>query len=559
MSFFDNVDKDTKKEIEEKEENLQELRNERRENVINRGYYIPEDLTTSRSENNYDDSDDDFDEHDMIRLQLIRHYETKNQKIREYINKGHILKNGRLLFSYDSKPIPYIDYDDKDRLINGKECYAGEKENYFDKLKYDEFTCFNPYTDKAYDFVKFERDRTPEEDQFMADYYTLTSYSQIRRINDFVPNTTNPFTINIFNELKEILKEVPKQKIAKNKQPKLFLTFTLDNNGYPYRSYNKLTSLYEDFNRYKFKENIKPLNNFDLSKAKKQFNLKTYSRYKYSFIGDIFFESNKAAFLLLININTRFAYAYELGEVDKKEIHDVDNNQDIITKTYVTKGRKTTSSLKTAIIKHLLISPINILRFDGEKAIQSNTFKKFMKENGIKFIPAQTEAHTSLSLIDRLCRTIRDIAFNLGYYDSNREQKGVIDQKIMDIILKYYNNSRHETLSQTLFKAYPELKSVYDFISPAIMENNPYDLETKFVKECIKYNLSITSKDDYTINKNDTVEIYNNTSKLEKKRSKISKDKYKIIKKESNIFKLKNINNDKDIIYKPRYQIRYFK
>ena len=289
MSFFDNVDKDTKKEIEEKEENLQELRNERRENVINRGYYIPEDLTTSRSENNYDDSDDDFDEHDMIRLQLIRHYETKNQKIREYINKGHILKNGRLLFSYDSKPIPYIDYDDKDRLINGKECYAGEKENYFDKLKYDEFTCFNPYTDKAYDFVKFERDRTPEEDQFMADYYTLTSYSQIRRINDFVPNTTNPFTINIFNELKEILKEVPKQKIAKNKQPKLFLTFTLDNNGYPYRSYNKLTSLYEDFNRYKFKENIKPLNNFDLSKAKKQFNLKTYSRYKYSFIGDIFF------------------------------------------------------------------------------------------------------------------------------------------------------------------------------------------------------------------------------------------------------------------------------
>ena len=99
MSFFNNVDKDIKKEIEEKEENLQELRNERRENVINRGYYIPE--------NNYDDSDDDFDEHDMIRLQLIRHYETKNPKIREYIDKGHILEGRELLFSYDRKPIPY--------------------------------------------------------------------------------------------------------------------------------------------------------------------------------------------------------------------------------------------------------------------------------------------------------------------------------------------------------------------------------------------------------------------------------------------------------------------
>ena len=97
------------------------------------------------------------------------------------------------------------------------------------------------------------------------------------------------------------------------------------------------------------------------------------------------------------------------------------------------------------------------------------------------------------------------------------------------------------------------------------MEHNPFDLETKFVKECIKYNLSITSKDDYNINTNDVVEIYNDTSKLEKRRTKISKDKYKVISKKGNIFELQNLtkstdpkdsNNKNDKIYKPRYQIR---
>jgi hypothetical protein len=42
----------------------------------------------------------------------------------------------------------------------------------------------------------------------------------------------------------------------------------------------------------------------------------------------------------------------------------------------------------------------------------------------------------------------------------------------MDKILYYYNQSRRETLTQTLFKAYPELKEMYKFISPYIMEQD---------------------------------------------------------------------------------------
>ena len=203
------------------------------------------------------------------------------------------------------------------------------------------------------------------------------------------------------------------------------------------------------------------------------------------------------------------------------------------------------------------ICKVNILRFDGEKGVQSKSFKELLKNNDVKFIPAKTEAHTSLSLIDRLCRTLRDIAFNLGYYDykNGQEGEGIVTEIQMNKVLNYYNTSRHETLSQTLFKAYPELKEVYDFISPWIMENNDYDLETKFVKECIKHNLAITSQDGYYLNKNDLVQVYNNSNKLEKKRTKILKDHYKIINKEGNIYKLQNLSNNKTI-FKPRYQIR---
>ena len=132
----------------------------------------------------------------------------------------------------------------------------------------------------------------------------------------------------------------------------------------------------------------------------------------------------------------------------------------------------------------------------------------------------------------------------------------------MNKILNYYNQSRHETLTNTLFKAYPELKNVYDFISPWIMENDSkltaegdgYDLETKYVKECIKYNFMIMSNPDYAIDNNNDIKIYNNGSKLEKKRSKLSKDNYTLIKNIGNIYELEN-ERTKEKVYKPRYQI----
>jgi hypothetical protein len=227
-------------------------------------------------------------------------------------------------------------------------------------------------------------------------------------------------------------------------------------------------------------------NNYNVNKNQKEYSLRTYSNARHSLIGDIFFDED-ISYLLLININTRYAYAYQLGDVQIGKISNKDEYQNIYYIRYATRGQKTTESLIKAFKLHLEQHKVNVLRFDGEKAINSNEFQEYLEKNHIIFIPAIPKSHTSLSLIDRLCRTIRDIAFNLNV-------EHISHQQIMDLILYYYNNTRHETLTSTLFKAYPELKSVYkNGITPAIMDVNP-ELERLYAMECKKHNYYVQSK-----------------------------------------------------------------
>ena len=313
--------------------------------------------------------------------------------------------------------------------------------------------------------------------------------------------------------------------------------------NYPYRSVIKLKSLYDKYDETK----VKHYNNFNIKQSKKNYSLKTFSKLPNSYIGDIFFQTKDFAFLLLININTRYAYAYKLGEVDEKEIINVDVNQKEYEIKYASKGQKTINSLKKAFNKHLSKHKVNLLMFDGERAINSEGFKKYLQNKNITYVPSIPVTHTSLSLIDRLCRTIRDIVFNLNI-------DIILNQSIMNKVLRYYNEARHDTLTQTLFKAYPELKDKYKIISPSIIEHNP-KLEKLFVKECIKYNFFITSQNNFELNKNDNIKVINNVSKLEKKRTILDKDDYKIINKVCNIYELKN-NRTGENIYKPRFEIK---
>jgi hypothetical protein len=286
-------------------------------------------------------------------------------------------------------------------------------------------------------------------------------------------------------------------------------------------------------------------NSFNIKKNKKEYSLRTYSDTRHSLIGDIFFDSD-ISYLLLININTRYAYAYQLGDVEIHKISNKDEYQNNYYIYYATKGMKTTESLIKAFNQHLANHKVNILRFDGEKAINSKEFQNYLEQNHIMFKPAIPKSHTSLSLIDRLCRTIRDIAFNLNI-------EHITHQQIMDLILYYYNNTRHETLTSTLFKAYPELKSIYrNGITPAIMDANP-ELERLFVMECKKYNNYVESKQDYDIKIGDKAQIVNENNPFKKNRTILNENTHIVTNRIGNIYELSH--NFKKT-YKPRFLIK---
>ena len=73
------------------------------------------------------------------------------------------------------------------------------------------------------------------------------------------------------------------------------------------------------------KENVEHFNKFNANESKRIYSLKVYSNVPNSFIGDIFFESNKSTFFLLININTHKKYDYQLCTIETNDEIDLLN------------------------------------------------------------------------------------------------------------------------------------------------------------------------------------------------------------------------------------------
>lgn len=395
-----------------------------------------------------------------------------------------------------------------------------------------------------------------------------------------IPESLKPIT----QELKDISKEAkqgverhakakPKanqkekdKKKDKKKENKIEITQTLDSlKNPPYRSFFKLDKLYQN-QPEKYNEAIKriqPLNTFDIKENKKKYHLKVCSKVKNVYIGDIFFQSNKFNYLLLINVNSRKAYYKPLGKNYKPIENYIDVDTGIIKQTFINVDIKKDTETMIKAFNELFEEglKINALEFDGEKSIASKQFQEYLHSKNIHFIPLHPGSHTSTSLLDRVCRTIRDIAFNLGY--------DIITNEIMNKIITIYNEAPHKTLTKILFNKYPNLKLKYKFgISPNDVENNE-KLESAFVEECLKYNALIKSQDDYLLYPGDKVRIYNkniNDNVFESsankinKRSVLSKDIYIVVGYENSLIKLQKespeLGEKYNIIYKPRRDLK---
>ena len=405
-------------------------------------------------------------------------------------------------------------------LINKQKRKIYDSEQLMNKFK--EYILMNPTRDKT--LLKLDLHDKRE-------YNKLIDIHKIE-LDNYINNRRKikPITIKKNENINDFLQNPPTRDLQNN--IKLFEYFF---NRKPSDYETQLLNVHEPY--------------FNVRKQIKNYQFKTYSRVPGGFIGDIFFNKSKFACLLLININTRKAYAYALNNVEIKPIGEKnDYGSQVYTITYSTTNKKTTTNLinvfkqflndidhkpKARIPKE---AKITSLRFDNESAVKSKQFQTMLRNNGIKFIPVVEGSHTSLSLIDRLCRTIRDISYNMGIK--------ILTQNDINKVLNVYNNMYHSSLSKILGKK----------ITPNEVNEHP-ELEQQIINYCIDYNKQLkVLHPEIELQVGQICKVYQPFDKFKKRRRLLKKDYYKIVNKTGNIYTVQNTRNNKKIDV-PRYFI----
>ena len=391
-------------------------------------------------------------------------------------------------------------------LIDKQKRKIVESEQIMNKFK--EYILMNPNRDKM--LLKFDLHAKREYNKLLPNHkYKLDDYINNRR-------KIKTITIKKNEDINDFLQNPPTRDLQNN--IKLFEYFF---NRKPSNYEIQLLNVHEPY--------------FNVRKQIKQYQFKTYSRVPGGFIGDIFFNKSKFACLLLININTRKAYAYALNNV---EVKPIGGQNEEYTITYSTTNKKTTSNLINVFKQFLndINHKITSLRFDNESAVKSKQFQTMLRNNGIKFIPVIEGSHTSLSLIDRLCRTIRDISYNMGIK--------ILTQNDINKVLNVYNNMYHSSLSKMLAKK----------ITPNEVNDSP-ELEQQIINYCIDYNKQLkVLHPEIELQVGQICKVYQPFDKFKKRRRLLKKDYYKIVNKTGNIYTVQNVRNNKKIDV-PRYFI----
>ena len=292
-------------------------------------------------------------------------------------------------------------------------------------------------------------------------------------------------------------------------------------------------------------------------------NLKNYGLHvlapRYSYLIDLMFENKKSfCYLVAININTRKLW---VEPTNVKIISKDDDEDDAKIQYRVIEQMKNSEvyieALQTMIAKGMRVK---YLKGDGEKAFDSEKAHKFYNacKPKIEFTPVkmrqQTEYpkymdglnmvksiksepnHTSLGIIDRVIRTIREIAYNLHV--------GLITPEIMEYIVYLYNNTPHITLSKYAGKK----------VTPNDVDNNP-DLEAFIVRKIHQENYVTTTRPGFNIRDGEEVIVYNVRNDKSKRRSTIEPYNWRIKQRVGNLYEIVDKDNPKHIKIISRYKI----
>lgn len=293
------------------------------------------------------------------------------------------------------------------------------------------------------------------------------------------------------------------------------------NDKSPWKSISKIKSA----DRQKYKEKQRPdTDSFNWKQQRKL--MKHYTAPRFTFVIDYFF-AGRYRYLLAINVNTRKAF-YAIPD----EIRKLGHNWNIRGK----RGEWNVSS-RSAInsLTHIMNNTeVRALIMDNEGAFISDAFKQFLRSNNISFsyVPkynvgkiietqeASRSTHTT-SLVDRLCRTLRQMNNNLGNVNE-------INPPMMNYLIDEYNNSVHTTLSKILKRK----------VTPNEVDSD-IRLETELVKCIRRKNFIVENSEDYIIKDDAKLRVYNDSNHMDKVKPKLLPGTWEFVERDGGLYKVK--------------------
>ena len=223
---------------------------------------------------------------------------------------------------------------------------------------------------------------------------------------------------------------------------------------------------------------------------KKIYQVKIFSKFRGSWFTDLYdnLQGNDPRYWeIFINTNTRFAVAYKLRDKTADSIHN--NLVDFVNKYH---PRKITS--------------------DEESGLIAKRNTDFLKSNNCGLFIVQERNHSTLGIIDRFIRTLRDMNTAQKNNENNTDNEfSYISPEKMNKILKSYNTTIHSSTGYT----------------PEEMMNDP-NLEDEYIRKCLEKQNQQYGIKDFKLNIGDWVRYITDTDKFGKRRYNLSREAYKI-------------------------------
>ena len=226
-----------------------------------------------------------------------------------------------------------------------------------------------------------------------------------------------------------------------------------------------------------------------------------YSNHLHGYQMDLLEQSNSNTeypkyYLILININTRYAYAYPVQNKRQESIKKV---------------------LEQFISEH----KINSIVCDNEAAFSSKVVLDLLTAHNISLRIINDKRHTALSVIDRFIRTLRDMNIPTvkTQHQSDHPKYRDFSIKRMNKLLDIYNNTVHNATGHT-----PAEMNNDDELQKQYIAKKLYELERKRTQ--VDFELEPGTYVRYIVTKEPHL----------KKRYKISPEAYRISHREGNSY-----------------------